>query len=65
MRVELGFEFKPTAHEVHSVLPDWEYHIPGKDLHIVEKGLATSEPLTQQGIFGIAPLQHRMAQKGS
>ena len=62
--VESGFEFKPRDHEVHQVMPTGKHHISGKGLHIVEKGLATGEPVAPQGVLLLTPLQHRMEQKG-
>src|SRR5262245_28085514 len=59
-RIELGFELKPSDHEIHQVMPTLKHHIARQGAPILEKGLASAQHLAQQCILGLAPLQNRM-----
>ena len=62
--IELWLELKPLDHDIHQVMPTVKDHRTRQGLDIIEKRLAPGKHATKQGILLIAPLQHRMGQKG-
>jgi hypothetical protein len=61
----MRFELKTADHEIHQMIPAVKDHVPHSGLDIMEKRLTPGNHLAKQGVLVIAPLQHRMEQKGS